>query len=318
MEVEADRPAAHARAVVTVADARFAPFAACLGASILAAHPERDFDVCLLLAEDGDVPGAGGQRILRARGTNPFSHRPLAERRSHASYLCLTLPRLLGRDYGRVLYLDADIHLDGGDLRRLLGAELHGQAVGAVRDHSQWRTPGRTPDEFRRLGWSPARYLNSGVLVFDAPRFEAEGWLERMVEVATDPAYARGYTRNDQSAINLALRGRWTELSPVWNWQHTRSTRHAMAHAEPRLVHFIGPRKPWLDGARDLPPRFRARPHAFLSAHVPDHPALGSLDPAGRAEPSRLGASYLAHWRRWRATEAYLARFPLETTTHPP
>jgi lipopolysaccharide biosynthesis glycosyltransferase len=256
--------------------------------------------------------------VLRAVGANPFATRPLAERRSHASYLCLMLPRLLGAEYGRILYLDADIHLERGDLGALLGVDLRGQAVGAVRDHKQWRTPGHRAQEFARLGWPAARYLNSGVLLLDATRYEAEGWLDRMVEIAGDPALARGYTRNDQSAINLALRGRWTELSPVWNWQFDRANRYAMSHAEPRLVHFIGSRKPWNDAARDLPPRFRARVHAFLSEHVPDHPALAGLDPVGRAEPRDLAKAYLTHWRRWRAMEAYLGRFPSETTTHAP
>ena len=318
VELTASRPPEHARAVVMVADAGYAPFAACLGASILEAHAERDFDVCVVLADGAGAPSVEGLRVLRARGANPFSHRPLAERRSHASYLCLMLPRLMGADYERILSLDCDVHLERGDLSTLLALDLHGQAVGAVRDCSQWRTPARVPTEFRGMGWASERYLNSGVLLYDAARLDEEGWLDRMVAVATDPAYARGYTRNDQSAINLALRGRWTELSPVWNWQYVRATRHAAEHAEPRLVHFIGPRKPWLAAGRDLPPRHRARPHAFLSRHLPDHPALASLDPVGRAEPRDLGRSYFAHWRRWRSMEAYLARFPLETTTHPP
>lgn len=318
MDVRASEPAGHAHAVVMVADEGYAPFAACLGASILDAHPSRGFDVCVVTTGEAPVPGAEGMRVLRARGDNPFSHRPLAERRSHASYLCLMLPRLLGADYERIVSLDADIHHERGDLGALLALDLHGQAVGAVRDRSQWRTPGRVPGEFKGMGWPAARYLNSGVLLYDAERFEAEGWLDRMVEVATDPAYARGYTRNDQSAINLALRGRWSELSPVWNWQHERASRHAMAHAEPRLVHFIGRGKPWLDTGRDLPPRFRARPHAFLARHMPDHPALAGLDPVARAEPRDLGKSYLTHWRRRWAMEAFLARFPLDTTTHPP
>lgn len=319
MEIRAGEPARHPRAVALVTDERFAPFAACLGASILAAHPARGFDVCLVVPEGAATPGAEGLRVLRVAGDNPFSAWRLTEaRRSHMGFLRLLLPRLLGSDYERILYLDADIHHDGGDLGVALGLDLRGQAVGAVRDHQMWRTPGRRAMEFARLGWPAARYLNSGVLLLDAARFEAEGWLDRAVAATTDPSLARGRVRNDQSVLNLALRGRWTEISPVWNWQLTRATRHAMAHAEPRLVHFIGARKPWLDTGRELPPRFRARPHAFLSRHVPHHPALAALDPVGRAEPRDLAKSYLAHWRRWRAMEAYLARFPLETTTHPP
>lgn len=320
MRVTAEGPARHRRAVVLVADGRFAPFAACLGASVLAAHPARDFDVCVAMADDAPVPGPEGLRVLRLWGDNPFAGADLGgqARRSHAIFLRLLLPRLLGDDYARILYLDADIHLEAGGLGAALSLDLRGEAVGAVRDHMMWRTPGRRADEFRALGLPRARYCNSGVLLLDTARFEAEGLLERMVALAADPADAAGLARHDQSVLNLALRGRWTELSPVWNWQHTRSTRCAMAHAEPRLVHFIGARKPWLDAGRDLPPRFRARPHAFLSAHMPDHPALASLDPARRAEPARLARAYFEHWRRWRAMEAYLSRFPLETTTHAP
>ena len=302
-----------------VTDAGYAPFAACLGASILAAHPERGFDVCVVASGEAAVPGAEGLRVLRVEGENPFGHAYLGEaRRSHAMFLRLLLPRLLGGQYKRVLYLDADIHMERGDLDVALSLDLHGQAVGAVRDHQMWRTPNRVPSELRLLRLPNARYLNSGVLLLDTGLFEVEGWLDRMIEIANDPTRARALLRHDQSAINLALRGRWTELSPVWNWQYSRATRYALEHAEPRLVHFIGSRKPWLDAERDLPARYRARPHAFLSAHAPDHPALARLDPVGRAEPQRLASAYLTHWRRWRATEAYLARFPSETTTHPP
>ena len=319
MEIVAAGSAQHRRAVAMTADARFAPFAACLAASILERHPDRDFDVCLLVPDDAPVPDVPGLRLLRLEGRNPFAEAWLGEdRRSLAIFLRLLLPRLLGADYERLLYLDADIHLDAGDLAVALSLDLHGQAVGAVRDHQMWRTPGRLPEEFRALGLPRARYLNSGMLLLDPARFEAEGLLESMTAIVADPANAAGLHRHDQSAINLALRGRWTECSPVWNWQFTRTTRYAMAHAEPRLVHFIGARKPWLDTGRDLPPRFRARPHAFLARHAPDHPALAGLDPAARAEPRDLGKSYFAHWRRRGAMEAFLARFPLETTTHPP
>lgn len=319
MELTSSEPARHSRAVVMVADAAYAPFAACLGASIRASHPERDFDVCLVLADGAEAPSVQGLRTMRAEGANPFARSVLREeRRSHVSYLRVLLPSLLGSDYGRILYLDTDIHLERGDLGTLLSADLHAEAVGAVRDQKQWRTPGRVPTEFKRLGWSNTRYLNSGVLLLDTARFEAERLGERIVEAATDPRFARGHTLYDQSVINVALRGRWTEISPVWNWQWGRATRFPAAYAEPRLVHFTGRRKPWLDVGRDFPPRYRARPHAFLAAHLPDHPALASLDPVGRAEPRDLGASLFTSWRRWRATEAYLARFPLATTTHPP
>ena len=118
-------------------------------------------------------------------------------------------------DYGRF----NDDRPTGPQLRSA-DEELMGKRAGEV-----------TPAEFARLGRPPARYANSGVLLMDVARWRAEDVASRCVAAASDPALQAGYVRNDQSALNIALAGRWTELSPVWNWQWTDRTRLFAAEA---------------------------------------------------------------------------------------
>lgn len=298
-------------AVAMVCDAAFLPYAACLADALDRGEPGRDFDLVIV---GPDLPALPPEldhiRLHRFGGENPFAHRDLRKRRSHVSYLCLMLPGLLP-EYRRILYLDCDI-VPNGSVGEALAADLHGQALAAVRDAQQWRTPRRSPAEFSRLGLPAAWYLNSGVLLFDTARWRAEGWTEACVDAARNPELAQGYVRNDQSALNLALRGRWTELSPVWNWQWTESTRYFAEDAGARLIHFIGPKKPWRTDA--LPPRLTSSYAPFLARHFPEAPAPKA--PAPRADRHRR--AFLRHWMRAPAMQAYLDRFPDPLTTHPP
>jgi lipopolysaccharide biosynthesis glycosyltransferase len=225
-------------------------------------------------------------------------------------YLRLLLPEILP-GYRRILYLDSDI-VPAGPVGGVLRADLRGQAVGAVRDVQQWRTPRRSPSEFRFVGLPPERYMNSGVLLFDTERWCKEGWTRACIESARDPRLAKAMLRNDQSAINLALRGQWTELSPVWNWQWTEATRYFADDAGARLNHFIGPRKPWRTST--LPPRFTSGYAPFLQRFFPDAPAPPERPP----RVDRHRRAFLRHWLRAPAMQAYLDRFPDPLTTVPP
>jgi hypothetical protein len=298
-------------AVALVCDRGFLPYAAYLAAAIADRHPDRAFDVVIVGPDLPSLPpGLSGIRVERFEGANPFAHRRVRKRRSHASYLCLMLPDLLP-GYGRILYVDADVVL-AGPIGDVFDVDLKGGAVAAVRDSQQWRTPGRVPAEFAKLGLGSLRYLNSGVLLFDVARWRAAGLTDACIAAARDPDLAHAYARNDQSAINLALRGRWTELSPVWNWQWTEASRYFADDAGARLIHFIGPRKPWKTAT--LPPRFTAGYAPFLSRHFPEAPRPPPPEPQVGHPPRAL----LKHWWRLRATRAYLARFPDPLSTTAP
>jgi lipopolysaccharide biosynthesis glycosyltransferase len=172
-----------------------------------------------------------------------------------ASYVRMLIARH-SLAYDRVLYLDVDTVVVG-DLAPLLGLDLRGRAVAAVKDfHTPVVSARDGLADWRSLGLpSDAPFFNSGVLLIDLER-----WREDDVERASI-RHMRRYHRldgNDQHALNAALAGRWRELSPMWNatryWfkPERRPGRFAGILWQARVVHYVGPHKPWVAGA-DLP-----------------------------------------------------------------
>lgn len=209
----------NAKAVVLACDAGYAPYAMVVACGIAAAHPDRDFDICLCSSDPLTIPAAlawAGVRMVRL-GDNPFAHGPDAGRHGAAAYLRLMMPDLLAGDYRRILYLDSDIVVSGGGIGRLLDIDLGGRWIGAVRDNLQWRTPGRRTAEFRAMGRPALPYFNSGVMLIDTAGWVAAGVGARAQSLFRE--HGARMTRHDQSLLNLIADGDWAELSPVWNWQ---------------------------------------------------------------------------------------------------
>lgn len=299
------------KAVVMACDANYAPYTFCLAEQIAQAHPHRDFDICIFSAQPLEVPKSLAQLDLKCEvfaGVNPFEGGPNASRHGSATYLRLLIPGLLANRYRRILHLDGDILYQGQGIDILLAADLCGATLGAVRDNTQWRTPGRSNPEFQVLGRSGRPYFNAGVLLIDTKRYVEQDVLGKCLELwGGDPG---ALIRHDQSLLNLVVDGTWAEFSPVWNWQYTWSSRFFADLAEPRLIHFIGPRKPWKDTSAALPARFRRTYHAFVARHYPDQPELAPVDPVGLGWPTRSTRTFLKHLLSDRAMRRYLTRFP--------
>ena len=99
----------------------------------------------------------------------------------------------------------------------------------------------------------PADYLNSGVLLLNLAQMRVENTAQQLVD------YARAHPHQDypdQDALNVVCRGRWLHLHPRWNAQSTffqlkdadlplPATQVHETRAQPALVHYIGPHKPW-------------------------------------------------------------------------
>jgi hypothetical protein len=297
-------------AVVMACDARYAPYAAALADQIARAHPERGFDICLASAAPLELPdslGGLGLRRVVMEGANPFAGGPHQSRHGAETFLRLLLPGRLAGEYGRLLYLDSDIWHEGGGLDRLMAADLGGAMLGAVRDNTQWRTPGRRNPEFRALGMGARPYFNAGVLLVDTGAWVAAGMEARLTELWRTKGAAM--TRHDQSLLNVALDGGWAELSPVWNWQWTWSSRHFAEMVQPRLVHFIGRRKPWTDVEAELPPRFRAGYAGFAARHWPGRGDIADVDPDRPGWPANLRRGLVKHWFAAPAMQRYVGRF---------
>jgi hypothetical protein len=298
-------------AVVMACDARYAPYAAALASQIAEAHPARGFDICIASAAPIALPESLAPlnlRMLPLPADNPFAGGPHQSRHGAETFLRLLLPARLAADYDRILYLDSDIWHEGGGLDRLISTDLGGAMLAAVRDNTQWRTPHRRNPEFRAMGRPARPYLNAGVLLIDTNAWVAEGMEARLIALWRD--HGAAMTRHDQSLLNVALDGHWAELSPVWNWQWTWTSRHFADLAAPRLVHFIGRRKPWADTQAELPPRFRASYAAFAARHWPDRPDIAPVDATRHGWPRDLRRGLVKHWLAVPAMRRYLDRFP--------
>lgn len=311
----ASGPAGSDQAVVFACDARYLPYALFAAARLAALHPTRRFDICLC-SLDGDlvVPASLanlGLRVCRIDTGGVLSSLRLDARRTEAAYLRLALPDAFAADYRRLLYLDSDVFPQGGDWEALLGLDLGGRAIGAVRDNLQWRQPGRRPEVFRKLGLGAAPYFNSGLLLIDVAAFRQQQVLERCLAFAA--AHGDRLVGLDQELLNAVLHGDWAELSPLWNWQYTRSSMLFEGMETAHLVHFIGGKKPWTHTGGALPPKFRAAYAAFLARHLPE---AAPCQPALPIHRNRryLWSMLLRHLRGAGPTCAYLERFPTDLT----
>ena len=276
ISLETSVPAAWDRAIVFACDGRYLPYALFAAEQIARLNPRRDFDICLCaLGETLAVPpalAALGLRICRIESGGALAGLPVDERRTEATYLRMLLPAALAGDYRRLLYLDSDVFVQGGDFGALLRADLGTRAVAAVRDNFQWRSPRRHVDSFKAMKLPNLPYFNAGVLLIDVAAFDAERVLERCVAFAA--AHPTGMLHMDQDVLNGALMGEWAELSPAWNWQYTRATMVFEAMEGANVVHFIGGKKPWNHGGGRLPLRLQRAYRAFFARAYPERPPL--------------------------------------------
>ena len=273
VSLKADRPARFDRAVVFAVDGAYLQYATFAAAQLAALSPQRNFDICLCGPEMPAEAGGLSHLVLRRCGVatgDMFDRLGLDPRRSAASYLRYALPEAFAREYRRLIYLDADIFIQGGDFGALMDVGLGPHPLGAVRDNMQWRTPRRRTPSFQRLGLPWASVFNSGMMLIDVAAWRERDVLGRMLSFggAHDPALVG----LDQDLVNAVVRGGWAELSPVWNWQYTWASRLFETLADAHVVHFIGPRKPWTHEGGELPLRFRRAYRAFFAAHFPDVP----------------------------------------------
>ena len=304
----ATTPARSRHAVVFCCDGNYLPYALFAAAQIAALHPARDFDICLCSAAPLAIPDSLAALHIRAcviDAGDALAGLGGDARRTLSTYLRLLVPDALAGDYDRILYLDSDIFVQGGDMAALLRVPMPG-AVAAVRDNFQWRTPGRMAPEFRTHGLRNAPYFNAGVLLIDTAAWQAAGLLDK--SLAFSRANAARLMRNDQTLLNIVLHGAWSEISPVWNWQYSWSARLFEAMEGAHVVHFIGPRKPWADRDGQLPQRFATTLGAFLARHFPDHPPLPTR-PGPLHDTALMRKMLLRHFLSAGKMRRYIARF---------
>ncbi|QJS10893.1 hypothetical protein HKX69_16455 [Streptomyces argyrophyllae] len=208
----------------------------------------------LLLADLAKRVGFGSFALARR---SPLRSAQMAD----ASYITVTTylrfeftPEFVRRPY--LIYVDADV-LVRGDLTTPLDALRPGE-VGAVRDEFN-PAVGRCPalpgaaERWPLLRDRP--YYNAGLLwahTADLPRIR-QGVEQALVR------HHRHILHNDQDALNLWLlhAGRVRAVDAAYNrfevgrylergnWVHRVVTRPLRSDPAARLLHFVGPEKPW-------------------------------------------------------------------------
>lgn len=260
------------RCVYLSVDRGFYPFALFVAHQIATKTPDRDFDICIL-SQDELPPhplwDAQSIRVLRIDTADLADKVPSDARVSFAAYLRIMAPALLQDDYRRLLYLDADVFYNRGDLSRLLDLDLNGRPIGAVRDMNQLREKARIPDDFKPFGLGFAPYFNSGIMLIDNAAWTAQDVSESCIKFAIENADK--ILQHDQTVLNITLRNNWVELPMVWNFLYSHQTLYFSAMFDVCFYHFIGRRKPFKGKYGGFPRRFTREYQSFFDTHFPDH-----------------------------------------------
>lgn len=265
------RPAQHDRAVFLCVDKAFYPYALFLAAQIATRFPNRDFDISILSTEslpEHPLWEKLGLRVIHVDVGGLEQRVSVDARISFASYLRLLVPGLLRDDYRRLLYLDADVFYNRGDLPRLLNIDLSGRPVGAVRDMIQLRNPTRVPKDFKPFNLDHAPYFNAGILVIDTPTWNRQNIGSLCVDFAIENADK--ILQHDQTVLNIILRNNWAELPLVWNFMYSPQTIYFSAMFDVCFYHFVGRRKPFKGSYGAYPRRFTHEYRRFFDTHFPD------------------------------------------------
>jgi lipopolysaccharide biosynthesis glycosyltransferase len=163
-----------------------------------------------------------------------------------ATYLRLLLPEVLPLD--KLIYIDADT-LVLGDLSDLFAIDLGERVLAGVPDPA-----GARVSKIARAAGDP--YLNTGIMLMDTARMRREGSLARCREIYRD--FEREITWVDQCIINKYAENRKLALPEKWNrlcFSNALSpdeSKRILSRENTRVLHFLGPIKPWQEWCNPL------------------------------------------------------------------
>jgi len=182
-----------------------------------------------------------------------------------ATFLRLSLAEHIP-DASRVIYIDGDC-VCVSDILEIAAIQMN-RPVAAVRSERFSTMHHRVGlrEVSNALAVSPyATYFNAGVLLIDLEAWRDEDIYGKSLHMIEKHGDALSYA--DQDILNLLFAGRWYALEARWNYQvqprlsFNPNTPWQELFANPGIVHFIGPSKPWI---RDFRNPFRPLWHQQL------------------------------------------------------
>lgn len=171
---------------------------------------------------------------------------------THAAFYRLYAGRLIPKTIDQVLYLDADMII-----RKSLQPLWDGLDRSVFLEAATFH-PAMKKDAF--CAPYGGRYFNSGVLNINLSKWRDEdvaGLAERFIAEHADLI-----RYHDQCVLNYVCRP-WREIAITWNFNYAIGPRHisrwnlsrtefAAIVADPAVLHFLGPVKPWHKSREDL------------------------------------------------------------------
>lgn len=232
------------------------------------------------------------------------AHLPSTKNWPRIVYGRIFAPRLLP-EYDRLIYVDADVY----PIRRseeILNFDLPG-GLAVVQDSASVgfapQGSGLTRTEWlRAIGLQTSRYFNAGIMIFDQSVWSQIDFAAGLTDYMR--RHGASAKMQDQDYLNFLFQGRWTELSPRFNYQKGHFNYGYEVCFPPVFVHFSSFQKPWF------------KPDSPNSAQGQFFPIYERMLKAADVDPAQYRhqkpESVLRRWRT--ATRAYLARKGVSTS----
>ena len=158
----------------------------------------------------------------------------------------------LFKQYQKVLYLDADIVVEG-DISELYNADIGDNLLGVVQD-GVVQADERLIDSFTRsLGFDANDYFNSGVLVMNLKEFRKEMILDKFLYLLEH--YNFDTIAPDQDYLNVLCHGKVKYLEKGWDVMPNADKEIDMNHLY--IIHYNMFKKPWNYDCTPLVENFR-------------------------------------------------------------
>lgn len=180
----------------------------------------------------------------------------------------LALPELL-RDYKKILYLDSDLVVNN-DVADLYNTNIDGFLLAACRDaDTAGLYNGFEPNKKKYMDSilkikNPYDYFQAGVILFNLEEFRKTYSTSEMISFAS----SYDWELLDQDVLNYLAQGRVKFVDMAWNvmfdWNDIRVKdiisrgpkrlydEYMVARLNPKIIHFAGPDKPWLNPSCDF------------------------------------------------------------------
>jgi lipopolysaccharide biosynthesis glycosyltransferase len=299
----ADRPARNAVCLCTDRNTLIPALFVADAVGSHAMRPGNGFDI-LVVAEPSEVTDVEREWMAR-RGIGLCDDLDMAPLRgvaklqprlSVATLVKLVLAGHFAARYDKILYLDVDLTIHD-DVSALFALDTGEHAVAAVPGGRRWpcwmeAERAQFVEHVRKLGMTePYRFINSGVLLIDVAKWNRDevgaralDFIRRNAELCFLP---------DEHGLNAVLDGRQAELSPVWNMAPGVLTKPAIREsAEPIVVHYIGPDKPWKRYGYGKRIARNLAAHRLYRDFLRDSPWQGWLDAQWTAQDFRKNILY--------------------------